>query len=421
MSFKEYLINNFENILAKYNFQNLEERRTTFKEFEKEGLPNLKNEDWKYTPINFLYNNDFELIANPQLDITSFTKKKSNSYIPENSNIFTFCNGIFAENESINLGDVKLEINDDIFNNISDNFPDGQMKASLKNDIFYKINQSLAPKSNKINIVSNSNPTTIILAASGETSNSFVNSKLHISVDKNVETSIFIYYLNTNQKKVFINQLLEFEIKENAQVKIYMIENDDNYLINNISLQQLKDSNLQFHIFSLRGNFIRNFIRNSLDATGIQSVIYGLYLPNGNDIIDNHILMTHNKPNCHSNQQLKGIMQDKSRGIFNGKILVQKDAQKTDAYQSNKNILVTKDASIYTKPALEIYADDVKCSHGATSGFLQEEELFYLTSRGIGVEESKSLLLKAFANEIIEKVTEENLKLWLQKEIEILI
>jgi Fe-S cluster assembly protein SufD len=144
----------------------------------------------------------------------------------------------------------------------------------------------------------------------------------------------------------------------------------------------------------------------------------GLFIANGQQQIDNHTLADHASPNCHSNELYKGIMDGNSNGIFNGKIMVRKDAQKTNAYQMNNNILLSKEASVNSKPQLEIFADDVKCSHGATTGQLDMEQLFYLRARGIGEQEGKRLLLYAFANEVIEEVKIDSLKIYLQDILE---
>ncbi len=141
-----------------------------------------------------------------------------------------------------------------------------------------------------------------------------------------------------------------------------------------------------------------------MDAERIESHLFGLYLPNEKQHVDNHTLVDHKKPNCESNELYKGIAKGKSTGVFNGKIFVRKDAQKTNAYQSSKNILLSDDATINTKPQLEIYADDVKCSHGTSTGKVDEEALFYLKARGIGDESARKLLLQAFAQELFNKI-----------------
>ena len=160
---------------------------------------------------------------------------------------------------------------------------------------------------------------------------------------------------------------------------------------------------------------VRNNLNIVPDAEGCETNLYGLYLLKGKQHVDNHTLIDHKKPNCYSNELYIGIMDGKSTGVFNGKVHVRKDAQKTNAYQSNKNILLTDDATINTKPQLEIYADDVKCSHGATTGQLDRESLFYLRSRGIGEEKARSMLLAAFTREIIDKIKIEPLRHKLDK------
>jgi Fe-S cluster assembly protein SufD len=143
-----------------------------------------------------------------------------------------------------------------------------------------------------------------------------------------------------------------------------------------------------------------------------------LYLLGGNQHVDNQTLADHAMPNCYSNELYKGIIDDKATGVFNGKIVVRQDAQKTNAYQSNKNILLSDDATIYSKPQLEIFADDVKCSHGATTGQLNEEDMFYLRSRGIGEDDARTLLLKAFASDVIDSVKIDEVREKLLKKLE---
>jgi Fe-S cluster assembly protein SufD len=155
-------------------------------------------------------------------------------------------------------------------------------------------------------------------------------------------------------------------------------------------------------------------LRIELQEPNASAYLNGLYVASGETHVDNHSIVDHASPHCYSNELYKGVLNGNSKGVFNGKIFVRKDAQKTNAYQSNKNILLSDDASMNAKPQLEIYADDVKCSHGATTGQLDEEALFYLRSRGIGINEAQALLTTAFAEEILNKITmlpvRENLK-----------
>jgi Fe-S cluster assembly protein SufD len=154
-----------------------------------------------------------------------------------------------------------------------------------------------------------------------------------------------------------------------------------------------------------------------LDDEHIESHLNGLYLTAGNQVVDNHTIVDHRKPNCNSNELYKGIIDGKSTATFNGKIFVRKDAQKTNAFQSNRNILLSEDATINTKPQLEIYADDVKCSHGTTTGKLDEEKMFYLRARGIGATNAKKLLMHAFASEVVNTIKMEDLRDYVEGKI----
>ena len=160
---------------------------------------------------------------------------------------------------------------------------------------------------------------------------------------------------------------------------------------------------------------VRNNLNIVLDAEGCETHLYGLYLVKGTDHIDNHTVVDHKKPNSYSNEMYKGIMDEKSTGVFNGKIYVRPDAQKTNAYQSNNNILLSDEASINTKPQLEIWADDVKCSHGATTGQLDEEQLFYLRARGLDKTTARAMLLYAFAMDVIENIRIPALREYMEK------
>jgi Fe-S cluster assembly protein SufD len=158
------------------------------------------------------------------------------------------------------------------------------------------------------------------------------------------------------------------------------------------------------------GKFIRNNLQVILDGEGCESHLLGLYLVQGDTLVDNHTVVDHKKANAFSNELYKGIVDDNARGVFNGKIFVRPNAQKTNAFQSNRNILLSDKATVNTKPQLEIWADDVKCSHGCTTGQLDEEALFYLRARGIGEDTARAMMLYAFAGEVIESLKSETIK-----------
>jgi Fe-S cluster assembly protein SufD len=198
----------------------------------------------------------------------------------------------------------------------------------------------------------------------------------------------------------------EYHIAESAVFDIYKIQNEkrNSYHIDNSEIVQEKGSIFTHISFDFGSVLTRNDLRADLIGENIETNLYGLYLTNDNRHVDNHTYVDHSAPNCESNELYKGILDDKSTGVFSGKILVKKDSQKTNAYQSNKNILLSEEARIDTKPQLEIYADDVKCSHGATVGSLDKEAYFYIRSRGIPAAEAQSMLIKAFAEDVVQNI-----------------
>ena len=175
-------------------------------------------------------------------------------------------------------------------------------------------------------------------------------------------------------------------------------------------VEQKNSSRFYSTVISWGGSLLRNNLNSVLNGEGIDCYFRGLYIVKGKQLIDNHTLADHAKPNSHSNELYKGLLDEEGTGVFNGKIMVRPNAQKTNAYQTNNNILLTDGATINSKPQLEIFADDVKCSHGATTGQINPDEVFYLRARGIPEAKAKMLLLSAYAHEIIDEVANEELR-----------
>lgn len=215
----------------------------------------------------------------------------------------------------------------------------------------------------------------------------------------------------------FSNHVTEAVVLENAEVDYYSIQNDagNRYQYNLTQFHQANHSRVNSFSFLMNGKLIRNNLQLSLDGEGIESHMFGLYLLNNDTLADNHTVVDHKKANSFSNELYKGIMDDNSKGVFNGKIYVRPNAQKTNAFQANRNILLTDKATVNTKPQLEIWADDVKCSHGCTTGQLDEEAVFYLRTRGINKDSARAMMLYAFAGEILDNVSQPELKAYLDQ------
>ncbi len=206
----------------------------------------------------------------------------------------------------------------------------------------------------------------------------------------------------------------------NTQLDFYKIQNDSlkSFRIHQTQIYQEQHSILNsFHI-DLGGALVRNNLTVSLDGEGIETNLFGCYLTTGNQLIDNHTTIEHLKPHGNSNELYKGVLGGQSKGVFSGTIYVARDAQKTNAFQSNKNLLLSQDAEINSKPQLKIFADDVKCTHGATIGQLDQEAIFYFQQRGISAEHAQNLLRSAFVGEVIEKISLVNVRTFVHELID---
>ena len=233
-----------------------------------------------------------------------------------------------------------------------------------------------------------------------------------VIADKNAKVEIIERHQSLKDHSVVTNSLTEIYAEKNAFIDYYKIQNDLNTatLIDNTFISQQRDSNVSVHTFSFGGKLTRNNLNFYHKGENIQSTLKGITILESNQHVDHNTLVNHAQPNCESHQDYKGIFSERSVGVFNGKIMVDKIAQKTNAFQQNNNNLLDNKSKVNTKPHLEIFADDVKCSHGCTVGQLDKEALFYLKTRGIPEKEAKALLTYAFANNILESVNTPNLK-----------
>jgi Fe-S cluster assembly protein SufD len=243
-------------------------------------------------------------------------------------------------------------------------------------------------------------PRNLIIAGAGVQA-SFI--EIHIGFGATDGNSVASY---------FTNAVTELVAGENAIIEYTRIqqEGDEAFHVGIVQTEQGRSSSVTTHSIALGGRLDREEVRAVLNGEGAEALMHGLYVISGHQHVDNHTLIDHAKPHCSSREVYKGVLDGHAAGVFNGKIAVRKDAQKTDSKQSNKNLLLSENASINTKPQLEIYADDVRCTHGATIGQIDAEAVFYLRSRGIGLEEARNLLIQAFANDILDRIKFEPLR-----------
>ena len=388
-------------------------RKEALKQFAELEFPSLKNEDWKYTNIepiiNLNFESDTEAPALSSKDIEAFKIEDmaaqlvfvNGQYVPALSRIDSNIKGVAIKNLSAVLSENNERIT-------------AHIRSQLKNntDIFSALNSSFIMDGLYIEVPDHAEVTQPIyllyLTSSGK------KHILHqpynfISVGRNARVSLVENYASLDNGRAFTNGLTAISQSQDSEIQYVKIqqENTNTYHIGTTDITQERGCRITHRVITSGGALVRNMIRLNLNGEGIESTLDGVCITKGTQHVDNRTVIHHAKPNCATHELYKGILDGKSTGVFNGKIIVHPDAQKTDAKQSNKNLLLSPDATMNTKPQLEIFADDVKCTHGATIGKLEDESLFYLRTRGIGKEQAKNMLTYAFAGEIVERIQHE--------------
>lgn len=255
-------------------------------------------------------------------------------------------------------------------------------------------------------------PIHVFYLSQGQQDNTFYNTRNLLIAEAGSKVEVIESHHNFDESYTFTNSVTEIYAYPNAKADWHKLQNDSDatYLVDSTFAKQERDSLATVNTFTFGGKLVRNNLDFIHNGENINSFMNGITIIGGDQLVDHHTAVHHKTPNCQSYQNYKGIFSDKSHGVFNGKVFVDKIAQKTNAYQQNNNVLLSEGASIDTKPQLEIFADDVKCSHGCTVGQLNDEALFYLRARGISKKEAQALLLYAFANDAMQNIDIEPLK-----------
>ena len=386
-------------------------RLESLKTFEQKGFPSRKDEAWKYTSLNAMIRNDFALF--PETETTIEIKKVKKYFLYEiDTYKVVFIDGAYSPflSDTTHDGlDVCLmsaalskakyrKFIDSYFNKI----------ANIK-DSLTALNTSFTQEGAYIYVpksVVAEKPIELIHFSTGEEKPLWLQPRNLIVVDKNAQVQILERHQSLKPHEVVTNSVTEIFTHQDAFLDYYKIQNDFSTasLIDNTYISQQKNSNVSMHTFSLGGKLTRNNLNFYLKGNNANATLKGVTILDKKQHVDHYTLVDHIKPNCESHQDYKGVFSEGAVGVFNGKIHVDKIAQKTNAFQQNNNVLLDDKATVNTKPQLEIFADDVKCSHGCTVGQLDEEALFYLQSRGIPKKEAKALMTYAFANNVLESV-----------------
>ena len=375
------------------------EKNELLQSFLAKGFPTIKEEDWKYTSLKKIVANDFSVEGNG----TTISENDIEKYTLGFEHKIIFLAGVLISKPNIE----GVSISD---------FSDFETK---NNDAISRLNSALAKKGFTITIESNTiveSPIEILFFSNTKNDN-FVQHRNKIVLGDNAQIKFVERIQNLSDAKCFVNHFTQISIGENANIEYNKIQDnsENSILIDNMNIYQLQDANAIVNTLIFGGAFTRNTLNFEQNGSNCDSNMNGISILDNNQFADNHTFVDHKQPYCRSNEMYKGVYLGNSKGVFNGKIMVRPDAQKIDAFQSNNNLLLSDSATIDSKPQLEIYADDVKCSHGCTIGQLDDEALFYLRSRGIGLREARAVLTYAFASEAVNNMSIPEVKKLAQK------
>ena len=419
MELKEKLLSSFMAFEARVDVQTeLHDLRTAaIKNFEHKGFPTKKDEAWKYTSLNAILKKDFTVF--PKNESTIEFKDVKKYFLHEiDTYKVVFIDGVFASNlsstthEGIDVCLMSSALTKPKYKMVIDTYFN---QIVSKDESLTSLNTAFANEGAYINIPKSKvadKPIEIMYFSTGSEAALLVQPRNLVIVGENSHVQIIERHQCLNENAVLTNSVTEIFAQKRAIVDYYKIQNDEleANLIDNTYVSQKQESHVSVQTFSFGGNLTRNNLNFYHFGERLTSTLNGITIIGDKQHVDHYTLVHHAAPNCESFQDYKGIFSDRSTGVFNGKVYVEKEAQKTNAFQKSNNILLSDKATINAKPQLEIFADDVKCSHGCTVGQLDETALFYMQQRGIPKKEAKALLMYAFSNAVIESIKIPELK-----------
>ncbi|MCB9203695.1 MAG: Fe-S cluster assembly protein SufD [Flavobacteriales bacterium] len=364
-----------------HSFENIRMEAEAF--LAENGIPSKKHEDWKYTNAKRLFDNG--------LEFSSATDCTFNSV--DGVEVF------WSEDEKL-TGSTGIHTK--------------EAHAALNASLFEKVLVIRVKKATQIS------DELILNQAIEYAGNNFAATRLLIELEDNASLKCQLHFTGSNaSEKSLHNHVTEIFVGQNSQLEFNIVQEiAEGNLVNTTEVFCQRDANFTTNTFQLSGKLLRNNLNIRLQGENAETHLNGFYMLKGSELFDNHTLVDHLVPHCESNEVYRGILGGKSTGVFNGKVFVHPDAQKTNGYQQNNNILLTDDATMNSKPELEIYADDVRCSHGSTTGQLDEDAVFYLRARGLDEFGATALLLTAFAGEALNSVSSEELRNILEQKIQ---
>ena len=418
MDLKDKLLSSFlafeEQIDVDTNIHDI--RSEAIKVFENEGFPTKKDENWKYTSLKGITKKDFSVF--PKLESTIEYKDVKQYFIHDiDTYKIVFVDGKYSSHLSETTHDnIDVCLMSSALHKaeykpvIEKHFNTVANKNSLTS-----LNTAFSKEGAYIHIPKGKlakKPIQIVHFSTGKEIALMLQPRNLVVVEENAQVQIIERHQSLTENPVLTNTVTEIIAEKRAIVDYYKIQNDqqDASLIDSTFVNQKDQTFVSVHTFSFGGKLTRNNLHFYQNGEYMDSTMKGITIIGDKQHVDHNTLVHHIEPNCESHQDYKGIYNDSSTGVFNGKVLVNKEAQKTNAFQANNNILTSDKATINTKPQLEIFADDVKCTHGCTIGQLDDSALFYMKQRGIPEKEAKALLMFAFSNNVISSVKIPELK-----------
>ncbi len=381
-----------------------EDRNLAENVLETISVPTTRVEAWKYTRLAKLSKKVFKQNVVTIESISSYL-------IDKDAFSLVFVNGEFSSVLSSTEPIDNVEIKD--FASLRE-VPSSLSK--MDGEIFNAMNTAFLSGGVQIEIEANAiieKPIQIIHVIKDDASIS--NFRIDVKIGKSSQANVHIGYFSENGEDKFSNVNCSFEVGENANLTVNKVQYEDEstFHISTEEVRQDRNSVFTLNTVTLNGMLVRNNVHVEVNGENCISNLNGTYLLKNKQHVDNHTVVDHKVPHCESHELYKGVMDDKSTAVFNGKVYVRPDAQKINAFQSNGNVLLSDEATVNSKPELEIYADDVKCSHGSTTGQLDEEAIFYLQARGISKKSANQLLVAAFVGDVLNKIESENFRLFI--------
>ena len=400
----------------------IEARRQALGSFDRLGFPTTRDEEWRFTSVAPIADASFALASDgaalTRADVTVYR------WTTEPAITLVFVDGRYREE----LSDTSLVPANVRIVNLARALSDPAVERSLtavadaQRQAFTALNTAFLADGALIHVPDGAaidTPIHTLFLSTSDGEPTMVHPRVLVVLGANSQASIIESYESRHRTRSFTNAVTEVAAGENASLQHFKIQRESTagFHVGSIAAHVARNASLVFHSMSLGGALVRNDINVTLDGEGAVCTLNGVYLTDGSRLVDNHTTIDHAKPHCDSREVYRGVLAGRSRAVFNGKIIVRPDAQKTDAKQTSKALLLSADAQINTKPQLEIFANDVKCTHGAAVGQMDDEAIFYLRARGLDERQARHMLIRAFAGEVLNQIPIESLRTRLDHEL----